>query len=279
MSKQNPNSGMNRVKRGLNARWSAEDYPGAEPRFHWQLLSKDIAVFILLPISAVIFYKSLDGSGKPNRSNQNKQQQAQKDQMRVEGSKSQIIDFGGGRKIGSGGTPGISKRAPGTLVKLKLQNVVETYSNAPVHAQIIDAGLGRVLQGGSLIGDATPDGTFERITIDFRFARDPSREGVAFSISARALGLDGTLGLVANKKEGFVTRSVLGSASNSSQELRGRSNSPDLKDILIRALTSGLFQEIGTSSQVEKARSQVLTLTPGTEFFAELTDYFPGANK
>ena len=169
------------------------------------------------------------------------------------------------------------KRAPGTLVRLKLQNVVETYSTAPVHAQIVDAGLGQVLMGGSLIGDATPDNTFERITINFRFARDPSREGLAFSIAARALSLDGTLGLVATKKEGFITRSVLGSAGTSTQELSPRNTSTELKDILLRALTSGLFQEMGNENKVEQARAQVLSLTPGTEFFAELTDFFPGS--
>lgn len=276
MSKQDPNSKINRVKRRFLDRWSGEDYPGANPRFYWQLFSKDVAIFILLPIGAILFYKGLDGNsrtGRPSSSNRT----IQKDQ-RVESSKSQIIEFGSIHK-GSAGFSGVSKRAPGTLVRLKLQNLVETYSTAPVHAQIVDSGLGKVLMGGSLIGDATPDSTFERITISFRFARDPGREGVAFSIAARALGLDGTLGLVAGKKEGFVTRSVLGSAASSSQDLQGRNTSPDLKDILVRALTAGLFQELGTSSTVEKNRSQVLTLTPGTEFFAELTDYFPGAGK
>jgi hypothetical protein len=281
MKKQeDPNTGINRFKRGLFARWSGEDYPGAEPRFYWQYLARDIAIFILLPIFAIIIYKfsesSKSKSGHPSQS----QTQTAKEQYRGETSKSQIINFGTVNKGGSGtGVIGVRKRAPGTLVKLKLQNVVETYSTAPVHAQIVDAGLGPVLVGGSLIGDATPDSTFERITISFRFARDSSHEGVAFAISARALSLDGTLGLVASKKEGLTTRAVLGSASSGSQDLQGRNTSPDLKDILLRALTSGLFQEMGTSTQVEKNRSQVLTLAPGTEFFAELTDYFPGASK
>jgi hypothetical protein len=220
-------------------------------------------------------YNSLQSPKRPPQSKQSLQQ----NQSRNAESKSQIIDFGSHAKGGGGSIAGVPRRSPGTLIRLKLQNVVETYSTAPVHAQIVDAGLGSGLMGGSLIGDATPDSTFERITINFRFVRDPSREGVAYSIAARALSLDGTLGLVANKKEGFVTRSVLGSANNSSQDLQGKSASPDLKDILLRALTSGLFQEFGSSSQVERNRAQVLTLQPSTDFFAELTDYFPGANK
>ena len=277
MSNQNQNSGFNRLKRGLLVRWSGEDYPGAEPRFFWERLAKDIAVFILLPIVAILAYKALTGS-KANSGHPNQVRQAQRNQYSAENSKSQIIDFDAGHK--GGGLPGgIAKRAPGSLVRVKLQNVVETYATAPVHAQIVDAGLGKVLVGGSLIGDATPDTNFERITINFRFALDPSREGVAFPIAARALSLDGTLGLIAGKKEGFFTRSAIGSAAASSQELEGKNTSTDLKDILFRALTTGLFQEMGTSTQIEKNRSQVLTLTPGTEFFVELTDYFPGGTK
>jgi hypothetical protein len=52
-----------------------------------------------------------------------------------------------------------------------------------------------------------------------------------------------------------------------------------LRDILLKALTTGLFQEMGTVSQVEKNRAQVLTLAPQTEFYAELTDFFPGGAK
>ena len=277
---KNPNSGINRIKVGLLTRWSGEDYPGGEPRFHWQLLSKDIAVFILLPIVAILAYKAVSGASSGGNHSVVKPVVKNSTQPLNEVGKSQIIDFSVPHKgAGTAGAPGIVKRAPGTLVRLKLQNVVETYSTAPVHAQIVDGGLGPVLMGGSLIGDATPDSTFERITIAFRFVRDPSREGLAFSIAARALSLDGTLGMVATKKEGFVTRSVLGSAGNTAQDLQGKNTSTDLKDILFRALTSGLFQEMGSSSRVEQARGEVLTLPPGVEFFAELTDFFPGANK
>ena len=278
MSLSNPNSGTNRAKRNLIARWLGEDYPGAEPRFFWQYLSRDIAIFILLPVVAILAYKSFDSSKKAvTRPNQTK---TSKDQIRGDGGKSQIIEFGTGRIVGSGrGVAGISRRSPGTLIRLKLQNVVETYSTAPVHAQIVDAGLGQGLVGGSLIGDATPDSTFGRININFRFARDPSREGVAFSISARALQLDGTLGIVAGKKEGLLTRSVLGSAATTTNGVQGKPTSRDLRDILLHALTTGLFEEMGSSNQVEKSRAEVLMLTPGTEFFGELTDFFPGPAK
>jgi hypothetical protein len=93
------------------------------------------------------------------------------------------------------------------------------------------------------------------------------------------LSLDGTLGIVANKKEGFVTRSALGSANTATQQIQGSATSPDFKDILFRALTAGLVQEFGSATKVEENRAQVLTLAPETEFFAELTDFFPGAGK
>ena len=98
-------------------------------------------------------------------------------------------------------------------------------------------------------------------------------------ISARALGLDGTLGLVAQKKEGFFTRSVVGSGHSAVQNAQGGGGSSDFKEILFKALTAGLVQEFGSASQVEKNRAQVLTLAPNSEFFVELTDFFPGGGK
>jgi|GEM_PF-1206609 len=278
---KNPNAPASRMKRNLMSRWSSEDYPGAEPRFQVALFAKDVATFLLLPIAAVVLYKMVDATGSgPRRSSQ--YQQRTQDFANSESAKSQIIEFGSPSKGGggAGGTyEGFGKRSPGSLVRLRLLNVVETHSTAPVHAQIVDRGLGDRLLGGTLIGDAVPDPNFERINITFKYVRDPNRSGVAVQVSARALALDGTLGLEARKKEGFITRSVYSSAQSSSQDMGGKSGSADLKDILFRALTAGLVQEFGTEAQVQKNRSQVLTLPPSTEFFAELTDFFPGQGK
>lgn len=185
---KNPNTPINKLKANLLARWSAEDYPGAEPRFQLSLFGKDIAIFVLLPILAVIMFKACENaastSSKPNK----KRERVETD--RNSPSRSQIINFN--RTIPQPRYAGVSKKAPGTLVRVRLLNVVETYSNAPVHAQIIDASLGRTLMGGTLIGDAVSDSNYERINITFRFARDPRKSGLAIPISARALGLDGT---------------------------------------------------------------------------------------
>jgi len=274
---KNPNSPLARLKKGLSNRWSAADYPGAEPRFQIPLLAKDMGVFLLLPILAVIGFKACEGVVKsPKRP---KSSQTSNDRTRVDASHSQIITFASVGGTGGSMRGGAPRRSPGSLVKVRLLNVVETYSTAPVHAQIMDASLGENLKGGTLIGDATPDAAYERISISFRFARDPNREGVALAITARALSLDGTLGLEAEKKEGFVARSAIGSAASGSQDMQKGSGSNDLQSVLLKALTAGLFQEMGSSSQVARNRAQVLKLPPQTEFFAELTDFFPGASR
>jgi hypothetical protein len=274
---KNPNAPIERLKKGISNRWSASDYPGAEPRFQFPLLAKDAGIFILLPLLAVITVKACEGVVRsPKRP---KSSQSSIDRGRMDGSRSQIITFAPKGVPGGSMSGGVPKRSPGSLVKVRLLNVVETYSTAPVHAQIIDGSLGSRLQGGTLIGDATPDAAFDRISITFRFARDPNREGVAVAISARALSLDGTLGLEAEKKEGFIARSAIGSAASGSQDMQRGNGSNDLQNLLLKALTAGLFQEMGSAAGVAKNRAQVLRLPPQTEFFAELTDFFPGASR
>lgn len=273
---KNPNSPLNRTKRNLLDRWSAEDYPGAEPRFQIRLFAKDVAIFVLFPTVILLVAQSFQGGmGSKKRP----MTSTRREPGRGEESRSQIIEFDSKRAGGksSGNSFGVQRRAPGTLVKLRLLNVVETYSTAPVHAQIVDRGLGASLLGSVLIGDANPDSTYERINMTFRFVRNPSRDNVAIPISARALSLDGTLGLNAVKKEGFFARSAFSSAAAAQAGNTG--GSTDLKEILVRALTVGLAQEGGSLAQVERNRSQVLTLQPKSEFFAELVDYFPGSAK
>lgn len=270
----NPNSPKNKLFRSLKERWNREDYPGGTPRFQLMLLARDALIFILLPVVWFFLFKSCIS---PRDARKHAPQRVIKDSSQLNVNNSQIITFG--KHVGAGGNPSIVRRAPGTLVKVRLQNVVETYSTTPVHAQIIDNGLGINLRGGVLIGDATPDTNFERINITFKYAKDPRKEGYAATISARALSMDGTFGLEAKKKEGFTARSVLSSASSTSREAKGGGDTTDFKQVLFRALTAGLVQEFSSDSQVEQNRASVLTLQPATEFLAELTDYFPGSSK
>ena len=264
---------FNHFKVKALARWMQSDLPGGEPVFQIPLLLKDVAVFVFLPLLAIIMSKACE-KGSIQSPKERKTVTRQQDTGGISESKSQIINFSGNPK-GSG-----FKRTPGTLVRLKLLNAVETYNSAPVHAQIVDYGLGRELIGGSIIGDAT-DSSYGRINVIFHYVRDPNSPARGVAITARALSLDGTLGLPAQKKEGFFTRSTLASSETATQDAQGRAGATDFKQILFRALTAGLLQEFGNEAQVERNKANVLTLSPGVEFFAELTDAFPssGAGK
>jgi len=272
---KNTNSPFNKIKTLLGARWSSADYPGAEPRFQLTLFAKDILIFVFVPLFTVVLFKACENAtgttGKAKRPRRSEQAAV------TDSSRSQIINFV--QSVSQTRYAGVAKRSPGSLVKVRLLNMVETYSNVPVHAQIVDAGLGRPLMGGTLIGDAIADTSFDRVNINFRFVRDPRNNSVAIPVSARALGLDGTLGLIARKKEGFFARSAIGSANTTAQDLQGKGGGSDFKDVLFKALTAGLIQEFGSSSKVERNRAQVLTLRPHVEFYAELTDFFPGDSK
>ena len=103
--------------------------------------------------------------------------------------------------------------------------------------------------------------------------------GVAQTIKARALSLNGTLGVNAEKKEGFFARSALNAASPSAQSTEKETDSMDVKHFLAKALANGLLQEFGSSSGNERAKSQVYVLNSGDVFFVELTDFFPSENR
>lgn len=266
---KNPNSPLNRLKAWLQKRWSGSDYPGGESRFQILLFAKDLATFLLLPVMAVVLSRAITaGASAPKR-----RTAEPKKAVVGEVQTSQVLEFNPIKT--RTGSQTVSARAPGTLVKVKLLNAVEAYSTTPVHAQIIDGGLGNRFIGGSLIGDGASDNGVHRINITFRFARDPRLEGTAFPVAARALSPNGTLGIEAVRKEGFFARSVYRGANAGSQDAQATLDSLDLKSIVIKALSAGLLQEFGGAAEVERNRSQVLSLKAGTEFFAELTDYFP----
>jgi hypothetical protein len=265
----NPNSKASRLKAFLGERWF-EEIPGTQIKFFsWKKLCFDVGTYIFIPSTAALigiaFYAAANRTGKSKPSEKNNKVQA------PVSAKSQILDFEKGTST--------SKRAPGTLVRVSLLNNIETYSTAPVHARILDQNLGAAFRGGTLIGEATPDTNFDRVTITFKFARDEVSSSRATTLAARALSLDGTLGLDAEKRGGFGARATIGSAAAVGQSATGSQGGGDARSFLVQALTAGLLQEFNTTSQVEKNRSQVLTVNPGTEFFAELTDFFPGAGR
>lgn len=262
-----------RQKERILARWSEEDYPGGTPRFQLSLLAKDLVVFGLIPISAIILFKIVEaGLSAPSRPPTRPRVEAGRDRPEKQ---SQIINFVG--RSGAGrGVFGFSKRAPGTLVKVRLMNVLETLSNAPVHAQVVDFGLGKEFVGGTLIGEATGEPSSGRVNISFRFVRHPKRLDLAVPISARAMSLDGTFGIAAKKKEGFFARAAIRSASSNPNAVDAGADKQDMRTLVARALAAGMMQEFQSESTVAHNNAQVLTVKPMTEFFVELTDYFPG---
>ena len=248
---KNPHSPLNRIKKALKSRWENEDFPGAKPRFQIALFGKDLGIYLFLPISAVVVFKSCEmaitDTKKPVFQRFSTSTQAH------ETSRSQIIDF---HTVTGGSTmKGVARRAPGTLVKVRLLNTIETYANAPVHAQIIDAGLGKSLIGSTIIGDATSDTNFNRIEMNFHFIKDLRNTARAIPIAARALSMNGTLGITARKKEGFFARAALNSTGNINQNSEGKADDNNLNHIIAKALTAGLIQEFSNDTQTERNRA------------------------
>lgn len=251
--------------------WFAPDTPTSEARFQVNQFLKWLGIYVGLPaigFSLAIFIFSAKEKKAPNSS-------AYRIEIKFDGSKSQIIDFRNPTQNTQYGS--YVKRATGTLVRVRLLNVVE--SGGPVHAQITDSSLGRNLMGGTLLGESANDVNLDRITINFNLVKDPTQSSVAIPIRARAIAFDGTLGLNANKKEGMLARSSINAGAKLSQDANSMTDSFDIRYIFLKALGVGFLGEVGGELNVEKNRASLLTLNPRTEFFAELTDFFPGSNK
>lgn len=262
-------------KEKLFKRWFEEDYPGGTPRFQIGLLAKDIAVFFLIPVCAIVFFKIVENSlSSPSKPTARKRVEDNGDRIQKQ---SQIIHF-----VQHGGSTGgksnynFPRKSPGTLVKVRLMNVVETFSNAPVHVQVVDTGLGPEFVGATIIGDANPESGTGRITMNFKFVRHPKKSDMAVPISARALSLDGTYGVIGTKKEGMFARAAIRSAANNPNTVDAGADNGDFKTLVARAVAAGLMQELQSDASVAHNRAQVLSLNPMTEFFVELTDFFPG---
>lgn len=263
----NKQTRFQKIISSFSKRWMDEDFPGGMPRFQIILFAKDLAIFCLLPICAVLIYKFIEISiSTPG--------QIKKTNINIDPNKkySQIIAFSSANR----GNKALSKRAPGTIVRVRLLNAVETFNTAPVHAQVMDQSLGEEYLGGTLIGDATPQEGYGRINIDFKFLRHPKQLGVAMAIAARGMSQDGTLGLIATKKEGLFARAVIRSDLNGANAMTTSSSNQDLKTLIAKSVASGLIQEFQSESNIANNKAQVLTLKPMTEFLVELTDFFPG---
>lgn len=261
-------------KKFAQRHWYAPDLPHGEPIFQPTIFAKWASIYIGLPIAGFTLALMLSAAGEQATKTKKPVRSAS---VKLDVTNSQIIDFRTHAQPGE--FSAYVKRAPGTLIRVKLLNAVEGTGNAPVHAQILDNSLGKNLFGGTLLGDAASNASLGRVTITFNFARDPKRLNIAIPVQARALAKDGTLGLSGTKKEGMLARSVLGGASKLSQDAGSSVDSFDIRHIFMKALATGFLAEAGGEIEVEQNRAALLVLKPNTEFFAELIDYFPGANK
>lgn len=271
-----PNHTFQKQKERLLKRWYEEDYPGATPRFQLSLLAKDVAVFFLIPVCAILFFKMVESSlSEPIKSTERRKADSKFDrpekQSQIINFQSQNANFGSGKN-----NYPFPRRSPGTIVRVRLMNVVETFSNAPVHVQVMDTGLGSELRGATIIGDASSESGSGKITMNFKFVRHPKRIDLAMPISARALSLDGTYGINGSKKEGIFARAAIRSAANNPNIVDDSADNGDFKTLVARAVAAGLMQEFQSEASTAHNQAQVLTLKPMTEFFLELTDFFPG---
>ncbi len=274
---KNPNSKLERAKKKLTARWQGADIPGSAPRFQLSLFSKDVFTYFAFPILCIVGFKSCELLiHKVRAHHESTTSDSTSEQENYNSPQSQIISFVNSHPRSR--YYGIARRSPGTLVKVRLLNVVDTYANAPVDVEIIDSGLGKNLIGSTILGTASGEDAYRRVNIEFNMVRRANNPGSAIPIKARALSLDGTLGLAAQKKDGFFARSALDAESSGDNMAQSKiGNSGTLDGMIARALASGLLQEFGSDNRSEQNHSQLLTLKPMTEFYVELTSYFPAS--
>ncbi|RYZ77891.1 MAG: hypothetical protein EOP05_00230 [Proteobacteria bacterium] len=258
------------LKERLANRWCREEFPGGTPRFEPKLVAKDIGFFVLLPTIVALAVRAVSSTpmtSKPKRT-------APAELSDQKQSVAQVIDFSRSMSVAMRSGVSSAARTAGTLVKVRLLNTVETFAEAPVHARILDAGLGSTFQGGTLIGQAVSDPASGRIKIDFSLAKYPHTDSSAAPMAARALSLDGTLGIEGSKKEGFFARATLRSGSSNKIAV---DDTGDFKTLVARAVANGLMQEFTEEMSSKSAKAQVMMLAPGVEFFVELTDSFPSS--
>lgn len=171
---------------------------------------------------------------------------------------------------------GASSALPrGTLVRVRLLNSLQTFETVPAFVQIVDYALGRSRYGATLLGDAVGDASIERIKIAFNTLKLP-RPARSVEIEGQALSLDGTLGIRAEKLEGFMGRALTSGAQAGTAGLGGLEGGVkgDLNQFLAKALLSGLQTELSSDLSAARNRGIALSLDPGVEFYVQLTTDF-----
>lgn len=161
----------------------------------------------------------------------------------------------------------------GTLVKVRLQNLVEAFESVPVFATVISHSLGRRYFGATLIGRATADSATKRIKISFSALKPRNSNLAPLELEGQALSLDGTLGLRAQKTQTILQRSLIRGGSSLLEDSSNNASSRDgLTELLTNALVRGLKHESSADLGVTMENASVLTLNPGKQFLVQLTE-------
>lgn len=290
-------SPFKRLTQGLGARWKIERVPGSAPSFAPKPFFRDLGIAALFVALGCIGFLVLYGLGVIGSKQAKTQQKAESkgntyiSARDEEARPSNIIEFEGSgvdaaslRELIDPPTrktppaPKAAQFSPGTLVRVRLLNQLETFGSVPVFAQVVDYALGRARYGYTVIGEASGRADSGRIEMNFSLVRDPRRASVSASIAAAALSPNGTLGIVGHPKEGLPERAWLGAAGaglGKAKSLAADSGDKKLGSLLLQALVEGLSSELGSEVATSHTQAAVLTLDPGTEFLIQLTDFFP----
>ena len=266
---KNNSVAQNKFKAYFKNRWFVRDTPESEPRFKSNLLARDFGVFLAIPIMTLVFWKMCENAIGASERTKVKKRRVMKQKFSNE-IIPQIISFTSenNKKF----VDGIKIKSIGTLVRIKLLNRVEVYGSSPVHAQIVGIGLGKALRGSRLIGEAVADETYNRITINFNILRTSRGERKSYRISARALSLNGTFGLEAQRGKNLITRAALRTKFKMDNE---NDESKNLIQMIISAIFDPLSKELNKDIQEKRRLANVLMLSPPKQFFAELLEQFP----
>lgn len=289
-------SPFKKLTQGLGARWKIERVPGSAPSFAPKAFARDLGVatlFIALGCVGVLFLYGVGVIGSKQAKTQQKAESKGNTYISArdeEARPSSIIEFEGAaidpasiRELMDqdrhpAPKPKAYQFSPGTLVRVRLLNQVETFGSVPVFAQVVDYALGRSRYGYTVIGEASGRADSGRIEMNFSIVRDPRRASVSASIAAAALSPNGTLGITGHPKEGLPERAWLGAAGaglGKAKSLAADSGDKKLGSLLLQALVEGLSSELGAEVNAAHTQAAVLTLDPGTEFLIQLTDFFP----
>ncbi|NCN41221.1 hypothetical protein GW916_08215 [bacterium] len=269
----------------VKSRWFKKQLSiSVKPTFVLQYFGRDVLIctgIIALAFLLGLFTRTLFISDSKNPQSDEFQEEEQGSLSTGPVQEGLLVLSFAGNGLGPKETKGTLVAHEGTLVRVRLQNSLETYESVPAFAQIIDHTLGIKYFGATLIGTASGDGTVSRIKMSFTTLKPKHPSQAPFEFEGQALSLDGTLGIKAAKAENLMNRSLFRGGSNllGSKPNDAHFEAHGLAGLLARALVKGLQEEGGSDLGTINNRASVLTLQAGAEFYVQLTQSIFGGSK